>query len=110
MVNWLERAKTTFRRTPDRATAVTDDRTLVAAPEPDPARPRVGPRASELSRSDDALERPWTGRSPTATPLVCYACHERRFWLSIHGVMVCGLCHPPGSPDLVAEWIEDGDA
>ena len=44
--------------------------------------------------------------------LVCYACKTSRFWLSIHGVTVCAKCHPPGSPDLVAEWIEDdnGDA
>lgn len=43
--------------------------------------------------------------SPVPGKLVCWACRERRFWLSIHGVVVCGLCHPP-PPDLVAEWLD----
>ena len=44
--------------------------------------------------------------------IVCHACKTSRFWRSIRGVIVCGLCHPPGSPDLVEEWIEGdkGDA
>ena len=36
----------------------------------------------------------------------CRACRGTRFWLSIHGVTVCGKCHAPASPDLVARWIE----
>ena len=53
-----------------------------------------------------------TGDAQSALVSPCRSCHGTRFWLSIHGVIVCGLCHPPGSPDLVAEWIEDdnGDA
>ena len=50
------------------------------------------------------LSRKQTGR------VVCYACKTSRFWLSIHGVIVCGLCHPPASPDLVDKWIEHGAA
>ena len=38
--------------------------------------------------------------------LVCFACKERHFWRSIYGVTVCGLCHPPASPKLVAEWLD----
>ena len=41
--------------------------------------------------------------------LVCHACRSRRFWQSVHGAIVCGLCHAPGSPDLVARWIGDTD-
>ena len=40
------------------------------------------------------------------TPPACPNCHERRFWRSTQGVTVCGTCHPPASPELVAEWIE----
>ncbi len=108
MVNWLERAKTTFRKTPDRPTAITDDRSLPPAPEAEVAgteRPRVDLQDREPYRADDA-ERSWIGSSSTATPLVCFACHERRFWLSIHGVTICGLCHPPADEKLVAAWIE----
>ncbi len=28
-----------------------------------------------------------------------------RLWRSIHGVVVCGDCHPPATPNLVAEWL-----
>jgi hypothetical protein len=40
----------------------------------------------------------------------CRACHETRYWISIHGVTVCGTCHPPAAPDLVTEWIESPDS
>ena len=36
----------------------------------------------------------------------CLSCGQRRFWKSIHGVVVCGICHPPADPALAAEWIE----
>jgi len=29
-----------------------------------------------------------------------------RLWRSIYGVVVCGTCHPPAVPRLVAKWIE----
>ena len=44
-----------------------------------------------------------------ATKVVCYCCRESRFWRSIHGQVVCGICHPPAHPDLVAEWIPRPD-
>ena len=37
--------------------------------------------------------------------LVCFSCKESLFWRSIHGVIVCGRCHPPAAQELVAEWI-----
>ncbi|MGD0658833.1 MAG: hypothetical protein ABSD38_12270 [Syntrophorhabdales bacterium] len=40
----------------------------------------------------------------------CPSCHEFAWWLSIHGVLVCGLCHPPASPALVKRWIGDQEA
>jgi hypothetical protein len=49
-------------------------------------------------------------RSPSNTALVCRTCRERRFWRSIHGVVVCGTCHPPGAPGLVTEWIDTADS
>lgn len=35
----------------------------------------------------------------------CHACHEYAWWLSIHGVLVCGVCHPLATPDLAKRWI-----
>ena len=43
---------------------------------------------------------------PAAARIVCYACKRSRFWKSIHGVIVCGDCHPPGHDRLVVEWID----
>ena len=42
-----------------------------------------------------------------ARRVICYACHGSCFWLSIHGVTVCGPCHPPASLDLVVKWIDE---
>ncbi|MBZ5639929.1 MAG: hypothetical protein LAO51_14375 [Acidobacteriia bacterium] len=36
----------------------------------------------------------------------CSSCGQGRFWRSIHGALVCGTCHPPAAPELVAEWID----
>ena len=38
----------------------------------------------------------------------CYWCGRFHWWRSIHGVVVCGNCHPPAVPQLVAEWIAAG--
>ena len=49
-----------------------------------------------LSLLKDGQERP---------RVICYSCKGSRFWLSIHGVVICGACHPPASPRLVVRWI-----
>ncbi len=36
----------------------------------------------------------------------CYICSGTRYWLSVYHALVCGICHPPADPSLVAEWIE----
>jgi hypothetical protein len=35
----------------------------------------------------------------------CLSCKGRRFWISIYGVTICAVCHPPAAASLVAEWI-----
>jgi hypothetical protein len=35
----------------------------------------------------------------------CCACRGFLFWLSIYGVKVCALCHPPASPNVVRAWF-----
>jgi len=35
----------------------------------------------------------------------CPWCGRREWWRSIHGAVVCGCCHPPAVPGLVAEWL-----
>jgi len=45
-----------------------------------------------------------TPADPGAGP--CYWCGRREWWRSIHGVVVCGHCHPPAVPGLVVEWLD----
>jgi hypothetical protein len=40
----------------------------------------------------------------------CYACGGSRWWLSVHGALVCATCHPPAVPELVARWVEAQEA
>lgn len=35
----------------------------------------------------------------------CNACQGKRRWVSIHGNVICGECHPPACASLVKEWI-----
>ena len=44
------------------------------------------------------------GGTPGRDP--CYSCGQLNWWRSIHGAIVCGHCHPPATPELVAEWID----
>ncbi len=48
----------------------------------------------------------WSHRMP-AEPAggACWWCGRREWWRSIHGAVVCGHCHPPAVPGLVAEWL-----
>ncbi len=34
----------------------------------------------------------------------CPVCHENAWWLSTHGVLVCGVCHPPAVGAL-KKWM-----
>lgn len=42
----------------------------------------------------------------TAGPGVCFSCKGTRRWLSVHGVLLCGTCHPPADRRLVVWWPE----
>jgi hypothetical protein len=39
----------------------------------------------------------------------CPWCGRRSWWRSIYGVVVCGWCHPPAAPELVAEWLDGAE-
>jgi hypothetical protein len=37
---------------------------------------------------------------------ICSCCEGRRWWRSVYGPhLICGTCHPPALPNLVAEWV-----
>lgn len=40
----------------------------------------------------------------------CFACCRARWWLSRFNQLVCGECHPPASPVLVARWFGEEEA
>ena len=67
-------------------------------------------REASTTLTTETTKAPNISAEPSRRSPVCFACKTSRFWLSIHGVTVCGLCHPPGSPDLVAEWIKDNSS
>jgi hypothetical protein len=67
-------------------------------------------RATNTSDSTKVVENgvsEATASSLTTPP--CYACGGTRHWKSIYGAVVCGGCHPPVNPDLVAEWLDAPD-
>ena len=37
--------------------------------------------------------------------LPCHICGDFAWWLSVRGVLVCGTCHPPVSPEIVKKQI-----
>ena len=39
-----------------------------------------------------------------AAPGACGACRGTNFWYSVHGAVVCWMCHPPADLDLVNWW------
>ena len=47
------------------------------------------------------------GVCPGANP--CPWCGRRKWWRSIYGVVVCGQCHPPVLPELIAEWLDGAE-
>ena len=55
------------------------------------------------ARKPEVLACLRTGADSGEANLICYACRESRFWHSIHGQVVCAVCHPPADPRLVAE-------
>ncbi len=38
----------------------------------------------------------------------CHWCGRFHWWRSIHGVVVCGNCHPPAMPGLAVDWVNNG--
>ena len=37
--------------------------------------------------------------------------HEHSgFWVSHAGVIICGVCHPPPTPELVKEWLSGDES
>jgi hypothetical protein len=64
-------------------------------------KPSATRRASEARASDDL--RSWWQDAEGH----CKVCRGRKAWRSIHGTVICGLCHPPASPALVAAWLEE---
>jgi len=99
-----EPAETLVRTAPEAAPRLFAD--WVQAPD---TRGRLGLQAPDAPAPFSAWEDlpAWSGGippDPAAGP--CYWCGRREWWRSIHGAVVCGGCHPPAAPRLVAEWLD----
>ncbi|MBC7105471.1 MAG: hypothetical protein H5T97_06010 [Firmicutes bacterium] len=68
----------------------------------------------ESAGPDSLLPEPHPGPGPAPVDLppslrphgTCFACGGSRWWVSVRGAVVCGTCHPPPDPSLVARWVE----
>ncbi|MFH1921626.1 MAG: hypothetical protein ABIP48_17310 [Planctomycetota bacterium] len=67
------------------------DRLLDSFPGPDPL----------ARRAPRVFHKP--GEGP------CNWCHHFAWWRSVHGVVVCGRCHPPAMPSLAVEWLKPSE-
>jgi hypothetical protein len=57
-------------------------------------------------RAFDAWRQCQTPVDPplAAATATCRACGGHWWWFSIQGIRVCGICHPPAHPSLLARW------
>lgn len=95
------------------------ERSLTAVPTPNPANPtpvdgNLPPSDQDEYRTERAaiLEHdaglPQGQAEQKAVDAVgpCLSCRGGRFWVSVHGPVVCGACHPPADPGKVTRWID----
>lgn len=61
------------------------------------------PRLTETHGETHAI--PPLSNTPPEDPPKCYSCKQSDWWTHIHGGRVCRVCHPPPSPDLVADAV-----
>ena len=61
------------------------------------------PIARQLLRTKTVVLEAIQGR-PDQGP--CGWCRRRQRWISTHGVVVCGWCHPLAYPGLVMKWLD----
>jgi len=68
---------------------------------------RLGSSAQDETDGGEAEPQASGAASGNRPSRTCYACGEMRFWLPVNGgPFRCGTCHPPATPDLVAEWLD----
>jgi hypothetical protein len=79
-----------------------------------PARSPTPPHASAMGNDGDVASKGETGNRSAVPPVArngeekgrrCGGCGMAKFWRSIHGVIVCGVCHPPAREALVDVWL-----
>ncbi len=66
----------------------------------DPPSPLFGDAPAEDEALQEGIATP--GMRPIRP---CPACRGTSFWRSIHGVVTCAGCHPPATPQIVAQWL-----
>ena len=48
-------------------------------------------------------------RLAITAPQPCEVCGGRTFWVGVGGTPVCGVCHPPTTPDCVLQWLGEAE-
>ena len=78
-----------------------------ALPEP-PADAKPAPGPASFPGPDPLARRaPRQFHKPGDGP--CNWCHRFEWWRSVHGVIICGWCHPPAMPNLAVEWLRPSE-
>ncbi len=62
-------------------------------------------RGEEI-KIEDRVSRVSDVSASNGVAVPCFNCNGIRFWVSVHGLTVCGTCHPPMNPELVSRWLE----
>ena len=65
-------------------------------------------RGQIITMSEDKA-KPFVAGGKIAELQHCPICGAFSWWLSLHGVLICGVCHPPMS-GTVKKWIGDPEA
>jgi hypothetical protein len=68
---------------------------------PSTTAPRVEERTTNAAGTIMLTPPAWM-RNPERRCRLCRTCVP---WLSVHGVIVCGTCHPPAGEEVLRRWL-----
>lgn len=68
--------------------------------------PRGGGQKSAAGVGQGGRQNMGVGPSEARRGKPCRWCGLFAWWRSIFGRLVCGACHPPATPEVVAEWLK----
>ncbi len=68
------------------------------------AKQAVLTRVGEYEINEESAQSPQPARAEPPAKR-CRTCNGYVFWRSTHGAVICVVCHPPATRELVKEWV-----